>query len=42
MPGLSPDLVEHRLPIKAGFKPYKQLARLFNSSIYDRIQEEIN
>ena len=24
MPGLSRDPVEHRLPIKAGFRPYKQ------------------
>ena len=23
IPGLSRDLVEHRLPIKAGFRPYK-------------------
>jgi hypothetical protein len=23
MPGLSRDLVEHKLPIKPGFKPYK-------------------
>ena len=30
MSGLSRDLVEHRLPIKAGFKPYKQPARRFN------------
>ena len=42
MPGLSRDLIEHRLPIKAGFKPYKQPARRFNPSIYDRIKEEIN
>ena len=42
MPGWSRDLVEHRLPIKAGFKPYKQPARCFNPSIYDRIKEEIN
>ena len=27
MPGLSRELVEHRLPIKAGFRPYKQSAR---------------
>ena len=27
MPGLSRNLVEHRLPIKAGFRPYKQPAR---------------
>jgi hypothetical protein len=27
MPGLSRELVEHRLPIKDGFKPYKQHPR---------------
>jgi hypothetical protein len=27
MPGLSRDLVEHRLPIKPGFQPYKQPCR---------------
>jgi hypothetical protein len=27
MPGLSHDLVEHRLPIKANFRPIKQHAR---------------
>ena len=37
MPGLSRDLVEHHLPIKASFKPYKQPARYFNPSIYDQI-----
>ena len=42
MPGLSRDLVEHRLPIKAGFRPYKQPARRFNPSMNDRIKEEIN
>jgi hypothetical protein len=26
MPGLSRELVEHRIPIKSGFKPYKQPA----------------
>ena len=35
MPGLSRDLVEHRLPIKAGFRPYKQPARRFNPVMYD-------
>lgn len=29
MPGLSRELVEHWLPIKAGFRPHKQLARKF-------------
>jgi hypothetical protein len=42
MPGLSRDLVEHKLPIKPGFKPYKQLRRNFNPDIYDRVKEEIN
>ena len=42
MPGLSRDLVEHRLPIKAGFRPYKQSVRRFNPIIYDRIKAEIN
>jgi hypothetical protein len=27
MPRLSRELIEHQLPIKAGFKPYKQGAR---------------
>ena len=31
----------HRLPIKAGFRPYKQLARKFNPKTCDRIKEEI-
>ena len=35
MPGLSRDLVEHHLPIKASFRPYKQPARRFNPNIYD-------
>jgi len=42
MPGLSRDLVEHRLPIKAGFRPYKQPVRHFNPIIYDQIKIEIN
>jgi hypothetical protein len=35
MPSLSRDLVEHRLPIKPSFKPYKQPRRNFNPDIYD-------
>jgi hypothetical protein len=35
MSGLSRELVEHRLPIKSGFRPYKQPARCFNPVIYD-------
>ena len=42
LPGLSRDLVEHRLPIKSGFRPHKQPLRRFNPSIYDRIKDEID
>jgi hypothetical protein len=42
MPSLSRHLFEHRLPIKAGFRPYKQPSRRFNPVMYDRIKEEIN
>jgi hypothetical protein len=40
IPGLSRDLVENKLPIKPGFKPYKQPHRYFNPDIYDRVKEE--
>nr|ABA97752.2 retrotransposon protein, putative, unclassified [Oryza sativa Japonica Group] len=42
MPGLSRELVEHRLPIKPGFSPYKQPPRRFNPLLYDRVKEEID
>jgi hypothetical protein len=42
MPGLSCDLVEHWLPIKAGFRPFKQHARHYNPLMYDQIKEEID
>jgi hypothetical protein len=40
--GLSHDLVEHWLPIKVGFRPFKQHVRLYNPLMYDRIKEEID
>jgi hypothetical protein len=42
MSGLSRDVVEHRLPIKPGFRPYKQPHRNFNPDIYDQVKEEVN
>jgi hypothetical protein len=42
MHGLSKELVEHRLPIKRGFKPYKQPARNFNSKIVGKTMEEVD
>jgi hypothetical protein len=41
MPGLSQDLVEHRLPIKQGFRPYKQPARNFNPDVVSKVNEEV-
>jgi hypothetical protein len=42
MPGLSRELVEHRLPIKAGFRPYKQGARNFKPEIIRRVKEQVD
>jgi hypothetical protein len=39
--GLNRELVEHRVPIKTGFRPYKQSARRFNLIIHDRGKEEV-
>jgi hypothetical protein len=41
MPGLRQELVEHRLPIKSGFRAYKQPAQRFNLIIHDRAKEEV-
>jgi hypothetical protein len=41
MPGLSRELVEHRLPIKFGLRPYKQPTRRFNPIIHDRVKEGV-
>jgi hypothetical protein len=42
MPGLSRELIEHRLPIKADFRPYKQGAQNFNPEIIRRVKEEVD
>jgi hypothetical protein len=41
MPGLRQELFEHQLPIKFGFRPYKQPARRFNPIIHDQVKEEM-
>jgi hypothetical protein len=41
MPGLSREIVEHRLPIKSGFRPFKQKARTFRPDLLPRIKDEI-
>jgi hypothetical protein len=42
MPRLSRELVEHRLPIKAGFRPYKQGAQNFKPEIIGRVKMEVD
>jgi hypothetical protein len=42
MPGLSRELVEHRLPIKANFRMYKQGAQNFKPEIIRRVKEEVD
>jgi hypothetical protein len=42
MPVLSRELVEHRLPTKPRFRPYRQPPRNFNPILYGRIKEEID
>jgi hypothetical protein len=42
MVGLSREIVEHRLPIKAGFRPYKQGAQNFKLEIIKRLKEELD
>jgi hypothetical protein len=42
MPGLSRELVEHWLPIKADFRPYKQGAQNFKPEIIRRVKEEVD
>jgi hypothetical protein len=42
MPDLSHELVEHRLLIKDGFRPYKQPTWMFNPDIYDCVKAEVN
>jgi hypothetical protein len=42
MPGLSRELVEHRLPIKASFRPFKQGARNIKPDVVERVKEEVD
>ena len=40
MPGLDRSIIEHRLPIKPGYRPFKQALRRFNSNVLDDIKKE--
>ncbi|KAM1720612.1 hypothetical protein ACFX12_022252 [Malus domestica] len=41
MPGLDATLVEHRMPIKEGYKPVKQAPRRMSKEIEEKVKEEI-
>ena len=40
MPSLDRSIVEHRLSIKPGYRPFKQPPRRFNPNILDDIKKE--
>ena len=40
MPGLDQSIVEHRLPIKPGYHPFKQTPRRFNPNVLDDNKKE--
>ena len=40
MPGLDRSIVEHRLPIKPGYRPFKQAPRRFYPNVLDDIKKE--
>ena len=40
MPGLDRSIVEHRLPIKPGYRPFKQAPRRFNPNVLDDVKKE--
>ncbi|KAM1849007.1 hypothetical protein ACFX14_013073 [Malus domestica] len=39
MPSLDPTLVEHRMPIKEGFKPIRQAPRRMSKEIEENVKE---
>ena len=41
MPGLSRSIVEHRLPVKDGYRPIKQAQRRFKPELLEDIKKEI-
>ena len=41
MPGLDRSIVEHRLPMKPGYQPFKQALRRFNPTVLDDIKRRL-
>ncbi|KAK1694526.1 hypothetical protein QYE76_011223 [Lolium multiflorum] len=41
MPGLDRSIIEHRLPLKRGFRPFQQRARQMKAEILEEVKKEI-
>jgi hypothetical protein len=41
MPGLDRSIVEHRLPLKKGFRPFQQRARQMRTEVLEEVKKEI-
>ncbi|KAK1683852.1 hypothetical protein QYE76_044700 [Lolium multiflorum] len=41
MPGLDRSIIEHRLPLKKGFRPFQQRARQMRAEILEEVKKEI-
>jgi hypothetical protein len=42
MPGLDRSIVEHRLPLKKGFRPFQQRARQIKAEVLEEVKKEID
>ena len=41
MPGLDRSIVEHRLPLKKGFRPFQQPARQMKAEVLEEVKKEV-
>jgi hypothetical protein len=41
MPGLDRSIVEHRLPLKLGFRPFQQRARQMKAKVLEEVKKEV-
>jgi hypothetical protein len=41
MPGLDRSIVEHRLPLKLGFRPFQQRARQMKAEVLEEVKKEV-
>jgi hypothetical protein len=41
MPGLDKSIVEHRLPLKPGFRPFQQRARQMKAEVLEEVKKEV-